>query len=543
MKKYQIASLAIGLAVLTLVASCASSSSLDSSIPSSSSEAEPLVVNDKYRTYYQILVYAYADSNDDGIGDFKGIADKLPYLSELGIGGLWLSPVNQATSYHAYDVTDYYAIRSTYVVNGYTFENLIEDAAAYDIDIIMDLVLNHTGRNHMWFVTGGGAYRNNVESKYTTWYNFSKTQDAMHPYGYPEGYYEAIFWDGMPDLNYDNPEVRAEAIKIAKHWLAKGVAGFRLDAAMHIFTDYSIADKWNGDVYDKNIAWWQEFQSALVEDYPDTYLIGEMWTSLEKIKRYYASNLDSAFNFETKRQINNAMNGVDGYSAFLQNFQEGMREYQADGIEAYFFSNHDDGRLTATITNERRLKLAAALQLMAPGNGFVYYGDEIGLKGNGGSGDGLHRTPMRWGDEYVTDPSKYGIGSSYSSSTITYQDVDDQDINEASLLNYYRRLLSIKNAHRELYAGTLTKITTGNSKLQAYTIVFDDIKLVVAHNTDDEAINVATAGIDAYLDGLSPDGIDPSFIDATLTIPAFGTALLSASTTEVTITQITAEPS
>ncbi len=518
MKRFHQHALAIGLVALTTLASCGTNYNdlFDS----------PADVPAKYRTYYQLLVYSFADSNGDGIGDFKGISDKLSYLQELGINGLWLSPVNTSTSYHSYDVVDYYGIKSIYEVGGYTFQNLIDDAAELDIAIIMDLVINHSGRDHMWFVNGLGAFKNNVTSKYKTWYNFSMTQDTEHPSGTPGGYYESIFWDGMPDFNFDNPEVRAEMIKIGKHWLAKGVAGFRLDAAMHIFTDYSITDKWNGDIYDENIAWWNEFQGALAADYPDVYLIGEMWTNIEKIKRYYASNLDSAFNFDTRDKVVNAINGIDGYATFLEDFQAGIREYQADGIEAYFLSNHDDGRMTGQVTNINRLKMAASLQLLAPGNGFIYYGDELGLRGSGGSGDGVHRTPMMWGDSYTTIPGNYGIGSQYASSTITYQNATVQSSDETSLLNHYRDVLAIKNAYRELYAGTLVKVDTGSVKLQAYMVSLGGVTTLMIHNTDDEAVAIGVTNVASYLDGLSASGTAPSYVDGSLTLPAHASALL-----------------
>ena len=504
--------------MVTLVVSCGSSvSSIDDT---------PIEVPSKYRTYYELLVYSFADSNGDGIGDFKGIADKLPYLADLGINGLWLSPVQPASSYHGYDVWDYYGIRSTYEVGGYTFEDLIEDASGYDIDILMDLVLNHSGRDHNWFVTGLGAFINNVESKYKTWYNFSKTSDAKYSSGNPGGYYEAIFWDGMPDLNYDNPEVRAEMINIAKYWLAKGVAGFRLDAAMHIFTDYTVADKWNGDIYDKNIAWWQEFQAALAADYPDVYLIGEMWTGIAKIKRYYASNLDSAFNFDTKRQVTNALNGTNGFADFLEDFQQGMREYQSDGIEAYFLSNHDDGRFAALNSDVDDLKMAASLQLMAPGNGFIYYGDEIGLKGSGGTGDQLHRTPMVWGDSYVTAPANYGIGGRYGSSTYNYQNAALQQQNEDSLFTHYKRVLALKNANRELYMGTLKAVDTGTSDVVAYTVTLGSKTLLVIHNlSETQNFGVYSDDVSSLLGFVNVLEGDSSYIDGFVHMPALSTAV------------------
>ncbi|HOJ44868.1 MAG TPA: alpha-amylase family glycosyl hydrolase [Bacilli bacterium] len=518
---------AIMLIALFSLASCATSTT--DLYPS------PQAVPTKYRTYYQLLVYSFADSNDDGIGDFKGIADKLEYLSDLGINGLWLSPINTSTSYHSYDVTDYYGIKSIYEVDGYTFEDLIDDAATYDIDIIMDLVINHSGRDHNWFISGLGAFKNNTGSKYKNWYNFSATRDTKHSSGNTGGYYEAIFWDGMPDFNFDNPEVREEMINIGKYWLAKGVAGFRLDAAMHIFTDYAIADKWNGDIYDKNIEWWQEFQDALASEYPDVYLIGEMWTNLEKIKRYHASNLDSAFNFETRRNIINAVAKVDGYASFLDDYQLGIREYQSDAIEAYFVSNHDDGRLASYLNNINNLKMAASLQLLAPGNAFIYYGDEIGLKGSGGTGDGLYRTPMRWGDSYVTDPSRYGIGGSYSSSTVGFNDVNTQLLDEDSLLRHYTRVLEIKNTYRELYAGTLTKVNTGKATIQAYVVSLGNTSTLVIHNTDALATVVSLSNVASLLASVSVSGTAIAYDQGQLTLPPQSSALLRLNARNTTV--------
>jgi glycosidase len=519
--------IALALAFLFTLASCGSGSREDLF-------DHPEDVSAKYRTYYQLLVYSFADSNGDGIGDFKGIADKLDYLEDLGVKGLWLSPINKSPSYHSYDVVDYYGVKTVYEVDGYTFEDLIADAAARDIDIIMDLVLNHTGSEHAWFLEGQAAFRGNGSSKYKNWYNFSATKTNQHPSGSNGAYYEALFWSGMPDLNYDNAEVRAEMINVAKYWLAKGVSGFRLDAAMHIFTDYTVSDKWNGDVYDKNIEWWQEFQSALEADYPEVYLIGEMWTSLEKIKRYHASNLDSAFNFETKDQVTFALNGTDGFSTFLEDYQAGIREFQDDAIEAYFLSNHDDGRMAWLTSSRERLKMAASLQILAPGNAFVYYGDELGLRGTG-SGDGAHRTPMLWGDDYVTDPNRYGIGISYSSNTITYDDLIDQENETDSLLAHYREVIGLKNEYMELFAGTLTAIDTGSTRIQAYMVSLGETKTIVIHNTDSAAHELTLTNVSGYYDGISITGAAIGYNVGQLTMPGYSSVLVQGNGSPVTI--------
>ncbi|MCX5775409.1 MAG: alpha-amylase family glycosyl hydrolase, partial [Firmicutes bacterium] len=295
------------------------SESSASSLPISSSESSSEdtnnpIISTKYRTYYQILIYSFADSDGDGIGDFKGIADKFDYLKTLGVNGLWLSPAHPATSYHGYDVLDYYMINPHYETTGYTFDNFIADAKANDIAIIMDLVLNHTSNEHTWFTQGLNAFKNNTESKYKTYYTYSLTQTTQCPNSMNGVYYESLFSSGMPDLNYDNPEVRAEAINIGKYWLDKGVSGFRLDGAMHIFTNYASptfsTDKWNNDVYDKNLAWWNEFYTAMVDENEEVYMVGEVWSTEAKVETYYAGGMDSFFNFDARGKITNAINGA-----------------------------------------------------------------------------------------------------------------------------------------------------------------------------------------------------------------------------------------
>jgi len=525
-----------------------SSSSESSSLPVSSSNSTSQdpnnpAISPKYRTYYQILIYSFADSNGDGIGDFKGIADKFDYLKSLGVNGIWLSPAHPASSYHGYNVIDYYYINPNYEVSGYTFDDFLADAEASDIAIVMDLVLNHTSTEYSWFLAGLNAFKNNTESKYKTYYTFSMTQTTQCPNSQNGVYYESLFSSSMPDLNYDNPDVREEAINVGKYWLNKGVSGFRLDGAMHIFTNYASptfsSDKWNNDIYDKNIAWWNEFYTAMQSVNPDVYCVGEVWSSESKIETYYASGMDDFFNFDTRGKITSAMSGSVDYSAWLETYQTAIRSYNSNAIESYFVDNHDTPRLAVGLNNVSQLKMAAALQLLAPGNAFVFYGDEIGLKGTGGTGDRLYRTPMLWGDSYATNPSLYGIGSSFVSSTVSGVDAMAQVTDQSSLYNYYKNLIALKNTNKELYSGTLEPVLTGSNYYVAYTVTQDEFISLVFHNLSGNVANFnLTGSIFSLSGGMSVSGDAPTLTEGTLSMPGNSTVVIRLSSTDMTVTPI-----
>jgi alpha-amylase len=484
-------------------------------------------VGNKYRTFYQLLIYSFADSNGNGIGDFKGIANRIPYLKGLGINGLWLSPANESSSYHSYDVTDYYSIKSIYEVDGYTFEHFLDDCTAADIAVIMDLVINHSGSQHPWFIQGVQAFINNSGSKYKEYYNFSHSWSNKHSHQIDGIYYEGIFWSGMPDLNFDSQHVRQEIINIGKHWLNKGVAGFRLDAAMHIFTNYNGGSVWENDNYDKNIAWWREFQGALSQDYPDVYLIGEMWTDESKIESYYAGNLDSNFNFDARNRISSALNGQGEFSNWLANHQSSIRHYNPNGIEAYFLSNHDMSRFTEWYSDSDKLKMAAAMQILAPGNAFVYYGDEIGLTGHGHGGDAVYRTPMLWGSSDMTRPADYGLNNNYYSQTISGQNAVEQTTNLNSLYSYYRSVINLKNMYPELYGGTITSINTTHNHRHAYQIEQDDVYLLVVHNTDSQEATLSLTQSNVQLGGFVSINQTPvRLTSGTLVMPGLSSSII-----------------
>ena len=182
--------------------------------------------------FYEIFVRSFYDSNNDGVGDFNGMAQKLDYIQSLGVNAIWLMPIHPSPSYHGYDVLNYYAVNSQYGTMD-DFKNLLAEAHKRDIRIIIDLVLNHTSSQHPFFADAN----RDVNSAYRDWYVWSNEPGANFHQG-NGGYYYGNFWGGMPDLNYRNPDVTEQMYEVSRYWLEDiGVDGFRIDAAKHIIEE------------------------------------------------------------------------------------------------------------------------------------------------------------------------------------------------------------------------------------------------------------------------------------------------------------------
>ncbi|MFQ5614991.1 MAG: alpha-amylase family glycosyl hydrolase, partial [Anaerolineales bacterium] len=259
--------------------------------------------------FYEIFVRSFYDSDGDGIGDFAGITERLDYLndgdpnttSDLGITGIWLMPINVSPSYHGYDVSDYLAVNEEYGSMG-DFRRLLDEAHQRGIRVIIDLVLNHTSIKHPWFQEAAS----DPNSPYRDYYVW-----AENPPGYKSpwgsdvwhladtGYYYGIFWSGMPDLNYNNPEVTAEIQEVIRFWLEDvGVDGFRLDAIKHLIED--------GNVQENTPAthqWWEGFHAYYTSINPEAFTVGEAWTSTSEVVQYIGDEMDIAFEFDTAGAI------------------------------------------------------------------------------------------------------------------------------------------------------------------------------------------------------------------------------------------------
>ena len=228
------------LLVLVLLAGCAAPAAQS---PTEKKLAEIAQLgtspDDNYRTWYEIFVYSFCDSNGDGIGDLKGVLSKLDYLQELGVNGIWFMPVHPSQSYHKYDVADYFQIDPAYGTLE-DFRDLLAACKERDIHVIMDLVLNHTADNHPWFTEAcdylrslpAGEEPNPEVCPYVEYYYFTREAAVnYHPVSGSDWYYEGKFSPNMPDLNLEHGLVRREISTIMSYWLEMGVDGFRLDAA------------------------------------------------------------------------------------------------------------------------------------------------------------------------------------------------------------------------------------------------------------------------------------------------------------------------
>jgi len=257
--------------------------------------------------FYEIWPRSFADSNADGHGDFNGIRAKIPYLQDLGVDALWLTPIFEAPSYHGYDFTEFYQVEADYGSMA-DFEALVQDAKAKNIRIILDLVINHISDQHDWFkrsAAGEAPYKDYfiwrddlpVDGWGPAW-DASKVDPKVvwHFNSTRKAYYYAAFGASQPDLNLTHPDVVAEMKKMAKFWLDKGVAGFRLDAVR-----YAIEDGPDGQADTVGtIAYWQDFSAYVRSIQPDAMLVGEAWADLPVAAKYYGDGkaLDAGFDFD-----------------------------------------------------------------------------------------------------------------------------------------------------------------------------------------------------------------------------------------------------
>ena len=402
----------------------------------------------EHGAFMQIFVRSYADSDGDGSGDLRGLISRLDYLRDLGIKGLWLMPVMASQDGdHGYAVRDYRNIEAAYGSLA-DFDELLRQAHARGIGVTIDYVINHSAAQHPLFVNASAAADNPFRAWYV-WQNPApggwKVFGANPWRNTPGGAYYAPFWDQMPDFNLTLPAVLAWHQDNLRFWLNRGVDGFRFDAVGMLVE--------NGPA-----AWENQAQSytvmAQLRQVAQGYLRRSLVCEAPADPRGFAVACGSAFAFDLNAAL---VNAARGNAAALQAVSSYFSH--APAAIASFVSNHDSfagQRLWDQLGGDlAQYKLVAATYLLLPGRPTIYYGEELGMAGAAAlTGDPKLRTPMSW----TADTARAGFtsGTPYRnlSANVATHNAAQAAADPASLLNFYRAMLGLRNSLPSISRGS-----------------------------------------------------------------------------------------
>ena len=461
------------------------------------SEAELPAAPAWWRTgpIYHVYPRSFRDANGDGVGDLRGIVERLDHLNDgtdrsLRVKGIWLSPIYLSPGRDVgYDVADHCAVDPAFGTEE-DLDLLVAEARRRGIRVILDLVLNHTSDLHPWFQ----ASRSGRDDPLRDWYVWRDPARGGRPpnnwrsyFGGPAWtfdeetgqYYLHTFLPEQPDLDWHNPAVRAACLGVVRFWLERGISGFRLDVFNAYFKHPDLPDNprrlgrrpWERQrhLYNKDRPELHDFLlelRALLDQYPDTMAVGETFDGQPELAASYCDKLHMAFNFDFLSQpwkpaaIQRAIARWDKLLA------------REDTWPCYVLSNHDNprhawrhGRGVTPSEVDARARVAAALLLTLRGTPFIYYGEEIGMQDvavgsdetrdmafDGSSRDAA-RSPMQWDDSrnagFSASRPWLPIAPDFRERNVAHQDLDSR-----SILNFYRRLAALRDAVPALQTGT-----------------------------------------------------------------------------------------
>ncbi len=486
----------------------------------------------KHAVFYEVLVRGFYDSNGDGTGDLRGLIEKLDYLQWLGIDCLWLLPIYESPLRDGgYDVSDYMKILPEFGRIS-DFVELVEKAHQRGIRVITDLVMNHTSDQHPWFQASrhdpDGPYGNfYVWSDTTERYSdariiFIDTEQSNWTYDEVRGqYYWHRFFSHQPDLNFENPDVQDAILEVMRFWLDLGIDGFRLDAVPYLYERegtncenlketheflkriraevdrlypdrvlLSEANQWPADVVD----YFGDYESGGDECHMNFHfpLMPRMFMAVRREQRYPISEILA----QTPPIPRNCQ-----WAIFLRNHDELTLEMVSDEERDYMYSEYaKDPRMRANMGIRRRLapllendlnqiKLFTALLLSLPGSPVLYYGDEIGMGDNIWLGDrDSVRTPMQWTPDRNAGFSRCDPGRLYLPVIMDpiygYQaiNVEAQQNNPNSLLNWTRNMIQIRKQHPVFGTGDFTELHASNPSVFAFVREYGDDRMLCVNN-------------------------------------------------------------
>lgn len=420
-------------------------------------------LSDNWRNgpFMEIYVRGYQDSNGDGVGDIRGLIQRLDYLQDLGIKGLWLMPITQSEDKdHGYAVKDYRDIEAQYGTLA-DFDELVKQAHARGIGLILDYVMNHSANTHPAFINSADTSNN----AYRAWYVWKDIAPGgwnifgNNPwYNTKNGAYFAAFYSGMPDFNLLNPAVLEFHQNNLRFWLNRGADGFRFDAV--------------GNLIENNAGAWESQPESIavmgkvrenIAQYDKRYIVCE---APGNPLAFAANNsCGNAFAFKHNYDI---VNAAKGQTSAIQAVADYFNS--APLTMSTMISNHDEfagARLWDQLNgNIAQYKLAAATYLLQPGTPFIYYGEEIGLAGATNlTGDHKLRTPMSWNSNSNNAGFTTGTPFRALSGNVSGQNVEAQRQDPNSLLQFYKDLISLRKQRNSLNSGNYSNAMVENGIL------------------------------------------------------------------------------
>ncbi len=486
---------------------------------------------DNNLVFYEIFVGSFSDSNGDGIGDLRGIINRLDYLNDgdpksgksLGVEGIWLTPIFSSPSYHKYNATDYYQIDPQFGTMD-DLKELLDKCHKRGIKVILDFVINHTSRSCEWFQKFARAHQTgDTADPYYNFYTYIRSS-AEKPAGRTfsqipgSGHLvESNFDSDMPELNYDNISVRQAMYDVAKFYMDMGVDGFRFDAAKYVYFTDHIA----------SVNFWRSFLAELKADKPDLYTVAEVWDSDNVTDRYF--EVVNCFNFSLSQQ-NGMISDVakagnpNRLASYVESYYGRIKAKNETAFMVPFIANHDTDRAAGYLTDASgNMQIAANLYILGPGSPFIYYGEELGMRGSrgGANTDANRRLAMVWGDgDTVKDPE----GTTYSPDSQIEAGAAQQIGADNSLLTYYKKLLMVRAANPEIARGEYKALAVSNTSVGGFTSTWEGKTVCVLHNTsiNPETIDLSKiSGAEGFKNLTAVIGMEDAKLEGTtLTIGA-----------------------
>ncbi|MCX9157702.1 alpha-amylase family glycosyl hydrolase [Niveibacterium sp. 24ML] len=462
-----------------------------------------LPANWKHGAFVEIFVRSYQDSDGDGKGDLRGLISRLDYLRDLGITGIWLMPITESQDKdHGYAVANYRSVDRDYGTLA-DFDELLRQAHARGIGVIIDYVINHSGGMNPLFVNSNDSPKN----PYRDWYIWrNKAPDGWNIYGQDpwydgsHGVYFAGFWSQMPDFNLNNPKVVAYHLDNLRFWLNRGVDGFRFDAVGHLIENGPAA--WENQK--ENHALMGKVREVVM-GYPNRYMVCESPAA----SRAFAmpQSCDSAFGFPLQTSLVTAATGdsvaIEEVAAFWQTSPLTM---------ASFLSNHDafaGDRVWDQLAGDRaQYRLAAASNLLLAGTPFIYYGEEIGISGATKlQGDPRLRTPMSWTGDKATGGFTSGKPYRPLSSNVAKNNVAAAQAAEDSLLAFYKSVIALRKSRESLMRGKHERVVAAGRILSTQRVLPNERSVVIFnYGSKDATANLQHLPAGATLRALWPRG-------------------------------------